>query len=90
MTEPKFIGKLNADTGNPELVKIIPKFKHNQNADRHELVATGGYHDFAFYDSEDNGDSGAYVVFGPYFEGKLPSRLIGVALRLIKAEAVVT
>ena len=81
---PKFTGRLNPDTGNPELIEHTPRFKHNQNATRHELeevVATGSYHDFAFYDS---GDDGAYVVFSPYFEGKLPSDLIGVALRLIK------
>jgi len=81
MTEPKFIGRLNPDTGNPELVRITPKFEHNRNADRHELVATGGYHDFAFYD---NGDDGSYVVFSPYFEGLIPPNLIGVALKLTK------
>ncbi len=85
MTEPKFIGRLNPDTGNPELVYVTPKFEHNQNADRQELekvVATGSYRGFAFYD---NGDDSKYVVFSPYFEGLLPSYLIGVALKLTKA-----
>jgi len=84
MTEPKFTGRLNSDTGNPELVKHTPRFEHNRNADRHELeevVATGGYHGFAYYV---NGDDDRYVVFSPYFEGKLPPSLIGVALKLTK------
>ena len=81
MTEPKFIGRLNPSTDNPELVKVTPKFEHNQNADRHELVATSSYHSFAYYD---NGDDGKYVVFSPYFEGMLPPSLIGVALKLTK------
>lgn len=84
MTEPKFVGRLNPDTGNPELVYVTPRFEHNRKAERHELeevVATGNYHDFAFYD---NGDESKYVVFGSYFEGKLPLSLIGVALKLTK------
>ena len=74
MAEPKFIGRLNSDSGNPGLV-------YQDSNGKQKLVSTGGYRDFAFYD---NGDNDKYIVFSPYFEGYLPLDLIGVALKLSK------
>ena len=62
-------GQLNPVTGNPEILDTYGK-----------VVATSIYQAPAILLTQD--DELGYIVFSPYFEGVLPSKLIGRALKL--------
>ena len=66
-------GRLNPETGNPEIL------------DDEKVVATSTYQAPAILLTQD--DELDYIVFSPYFEGALPLKLIGKALKLNGREA---
>jgi len=78
MNHNTFTGRLNPDSGNPELL-------YTDGKGNSEVVADNCYESFAFYD---NGDGSKYIVFSSYFEGLIPRDLIGVALKVTKVPEV--
>jgi len=70
----KFKGCLNKITGCPEL--YIEDSKGNR-----QVASTNNPNGVIFYPT----DEASYMVFSKFYEGRIPSGLLGIALKVTKA-----
>jgi hypothetical protein len=77
MSRGKIIGRINQDSGDPEIVQEVGSFGQEMK------LAKGDYHGFAFYqDKPEVGVERTLIVFGPYFEGMIPTEMFGKLLEI--------